>query len=79
MTLRFYGKGGSEQEECPAVFVDEETLDLVLVGVRVEDPQTVSEIKKYTDVYGNEGAFRLPRKLRKALWEALGGPDPDFG
>jgi hypothetical protein len=64
MALRFFGKGGSEQSSCPSVSVDDKDGSFVFVGYPVNDP--------------GEQVFRVPRELRKAIWEACGGYDPDF-
>ncbi|MEU5859779.1 MULTISPECIES: hypothetical protein [unclassified Nonomuraea] len=79
MKLRFYGKGGSEQDECPSVSVDEDTLDLVFVGIPIDDSDVIAEIEKHSRIYSTEQAFLIPKELRKAIWEALGGHHPDFG
>ncbi|MEV7908460.1 hypothetical protein [Streptomyces anulatus] len=79
MALRFYGKGGSEQESCPSVHLDERDDSLVIVGWPVEDPEVLAEIQKMSHIESHERAFRVPKEVKKALWEACGGNDPDFG
>lgn len=78
MALRFYGKGGSEQSSCPSVSVDEADGSFVFVGYPENDPNVIAEIQAYSHIDPGEQAFRVPRELRKAIWEACGGHDPDF-
>ncbi|WP_147267905.1 hypothetical protein [Spongiactinospora rosea] len=78
MTLRFYGKGGSEQESCPSVHVDDADGSLVIVGWPEEDQRVLAEIEAVSHIEPHERAFRVPRELKKALWEACGGNDPRF-
>jgi len=63
MALRFFGKDGS----------------FVFVGYPVNDPGTIAEIETLSHIDPGEQVFRVPRELRKAIWEACGGYDPDFG
>ncbi|WP_371785308.1 hypothetical protein [Streptosporangium subroseum] len=78
MALRFYGKGGSEQNSCPSVSVDEADGSLVFVGWPIEDPDVIAEIQAFSHIEADERAFRVPSELRKSIWEALGGHDPKF-
>lgn len=78
MALRFYGKDGSDSDSCPAVLVDEEDGSLVFVGWPENDPNVIAEIMQYNHIEPHERVFRVPRELRKAIWEACGGHDPDF-
>ena len=44
MALRFVGKDPeSDTNNCPAVFIDEETGDFLLQGWTVADPATLAE------------------------------------
>ncbi|TMR90365.1 hypothetical protein [Nonomuraea basaltis] len=79
MKLRFYGKGGSEQDECPSVSVDEDTQNLVFVGYPIDDPDVIAQIEQHSRIYKTEQAFLIPKELRRAIWEALGGHNPNFG
>jgi hypothetical protein len=78
MALRFYGKGGSQSASCPSVSVDDRDGSFVFVGYPVTDPEVVVEIETFSHIDPGEQAFRVPRELRKAVWEACGGHDPDF-
>jgi hypothetical protein len=44
----------------------------------VNDPGTIAEIETLSHIDPGEQVFRVPRELRKAIWEACGGYDPDF-
>ena len=79
MALRFCGKGGSQTDSCPSVHVDDTDGSLVIVGTLVEDPAVLAEIQRDSHIDPHERAVRVPHELRKALREALGGHDPDFG
>ncbi len=79
MALKFYGKGGSEQDSCPSVHADDTDGSLVIVGWPEEDPDVLAKIQEVSHIESHERAFRVPRELKKALWEACGGNDPDFG
>jgi hypothetical protein len=78
MSLRFYGKGGSETGSCPSVSVDEADGSFVFVGYPENDPDVIAEIEKHSCIDPGEQVFRVPKELRKAIWEACGGHDPDF-
>jgi hypothetical protein len=78
MALRFFGKGGSEQSSCPSVSVDDKDGSFVFVGYPVNDPGAIAEIEMLSHIDPGEQVFRVPRELRKAIWEACGGYDPDF-
>jgi hypothetical protein len=79
MRLRFYGKGGSDNSSCPSVHADEEDGSLVIVGWPVDDPEVLAKIREVSHIEPHERAFRVPKELKKSLWEACGGRDPDFG
>jgi hypothetical protein len=79
MALRFYGKGGSDTENCPSVSVDETDLSLVFVGWPIEDLEVIAEIEQYSHIAPDERAFRIPPDLRKAIWEPLDGDNLNFG
>lgn len=79
MALRFIGKGGSLSNSCPSVSVDDTDGSFVFVGYPENDPGVIAEIEAHSHIDPGERAFRVPRELRKAIWEACGGHDPDFG
>ena len=74
MALRFVGidpeTGG---DNCPAVFVDEETGDFLLQGWTVTDPDTLAEVARRSPIADNESVVRLPARMRAILEEAVSG------
>jgi hypothetical protein len=78
MALRFYGKDGSENGGCPAVYVDEQDGSFIFVGWPIDDRGVIAEVETCNHVENGEAVFRVPRELRKAIWEACGGHDPDL-
>jgi hypothetical protein len=72
MALRFIGidpeTGGLN---CPAVFVDEETADLILNGWTVSDAQTLAEVAEHSPIAAHETVVRLPARMRKIILEAV--------
>ncbi|MGH3157785.1 MAG: hypothetical protein ACRDNF_14580 [Streptosporangiaceae bacterium] len=72
MGLRFIGidpaTGGLN---CPAVFVDEDTADLILTGWTVSDTQTLAEVTKHSPIAAHESVVRLPARMRKIILEAV--------
>ncbi|MEV6985524.1 hypothetical protein AB0M95_30280 [Sphaerisporangium sp. NPDC051017] len=79
MALRFYGKGGSHNDSCPSVHSDDADGSLVIVGSHVTDPQVLAKIQEVSHIDPHEVAIRVPKELKKILWEACGGYDPSFG
>jgi hypothetical protein len=76
MALRFIGidpnTGG---DNCPAVFVDEETADLVFTGWTVTDPQMLGEVASHSPIAGHESVVRLPARMRAIILEAVRGSE----
>jgi hypothetical protein len=72
MGLRFIGidpaTGGLN---CPAVFVDEDTADLVITGWTVDDTQTLAEVAEHSPIAAHESVVRLPARMRKIIQEAV--------
>jgi len=64
------GTGG---DNCPAVFVEEESGDLLFQGWTVTDTQTLTEISRYSPVAADESVVRLPARMRAIIQEALNG------
>ncbi len=58
--------------------VDEADGSFVFVGYPEDDPSVIAEIEQYSHIDPGERVFRVPGELRKAIWEACGGHDPDF-
>ncbi|HEY2579120.1 MAG TPA: hypothetical protein VGI74_22660 [Streptosporangiaceae bacterium] len=72
MALRFIGidpnTGG---DNCPAVFVDEPTSDLLITGWKVTDAQTLAEVTSHSPIADHELVVRLPARMRHIVLEAL--------
>ena len=72
MGLHFIGiDPATDRENCPAVFVDEETRDLVFTGWTVTDPQTLADVASHSPVAAHESVVRLPARMRKIILEAV--------
>jgi hypothetical protein len=72
MGLRFVGIDPETNGlSCPAVFVDEDTADLVFTGWAVTDPQTLAEVTSHSPVAAHESVVRLPARMRKIILEAV--------
>jgi hypothetical protein len=74
MALRFIGiDPATDKDNCPAVFVDEETGDLVFQGPTVTDPQTLAEATSHSRLAAHESVVRLPARMRQIVLEAVRG------
>src|SRR5690349_15557896 len=60
-------------DHCPAVFVEEETGDLLFQGWTVTDPEILAEVAQHNPVADNESVVRLPARMRAMILEALHG------
>jgi hypothetical protein len=58
---------------CPAVFIEEETGDLLFQGEMVTGPDTLAEAGRHSPIGGNESLVRLPARMRAIIMEALDG------
>jgi hypothetical protein len=58
-------------DNCPAVFLEEETGDLLFQGWTVSDPTTLAESSQHSPIADNESLVRLPARMRKIIMEAL--------
>ena len=63
----------TDSDHCPAVFVEEETGDLLFQGWTVTDPATLAEVSRHSPVADNESVVRLPARMRATILEALNG------
>lgn len=63
----------TDSDHCPAVFVEEETGDLLFQGWTVTDPVTLTEVSRHSPVADNESVVRLPARMRATILEALNG------
>ena len=77
MALRFLaidpatGKGS-----CPAVFVDDETGDLLFQGWTQSD-SILLETAAYSPLAANESVVRLPARMRELIKEAMDAAGTD--
>ncbi|WP_328408801.1 hypothetical protein OG542_05815 [Streptomyces violaceus] len=76
MQLRFVGKDPESGDHgCPAVWVDEETQDLVIQGVKA-DAATLARTVRDSPLPDHEGVIRLPQRMIPLVREALDGAKP---
>jgi hypothetical protein len=74
MALRFIGiDPETDGVNCPAVFADEETGDLLFQGWAVDDGETLTEAAQHSPLGDNERLVRLPARMRAIVLEALNG------
>jgi|SRR5581483_783114 len=74
MALRFIGiDPETDSDHCPAVFVEEETGDLLFQGWTVIDAATLAQVSRHSPVADNESVVRLPARMRAIILEALSG------
>lgn len=72
MALKFLATDpDTNGDNCPAVFLEEETGDLLFQGWTVSDPTTLAESSQHSPVADNESLVRLPARMRKIIMEAL--------
>jgi hypothetical protein len=76
MALRFIGidpdTGG---DHCPAVFVDEDTADLVITSSTVTDPPTLADVVSHSPIADHESTIRIPARMRHIVLEAVRGSE----
>jgi hypothetical protein len=63
----------TDTDHCPAVFVEEETGDLLFQGWTVTDAATLAEVGEYSRIADNESVVRVPARMRVIILEALSG------
>jgi hypothetical protein len=63
----------TDTDHCPAVFVEEESGDLLFQGWTVTDPALLAEVAGHSRVADNESVVRLPARMREIILEALSG------
>ncbi len=71
MALRFIGidpdtNGGN----CPSVWVDEASGDLLFQGLEITDSATLDEVAARSPIAANEKIVRLPARMRVIIQEA---------
>ncbi len=73
MALRFLAiDPATNGKGCPAVFVDDQTGDLLFQGWTVADPATLAQAAVHSPLAANETLVRLPARMRPAIEEVLG-------
>ena len=74
MRIRFVGidpdTGGNN---CPAVFVDEDTGDIWFQGDAVTDPSALAEVAKHSPLGQAEAIVKLPPRMAAIILEAIDG------
>ncbi len=74
MRLSFVGiTPDSPVNECPAVFVDEETGDIWVQGETVTDPAALAEVIGHSPIGAGESVVKVPPVMRQFLLEAING------
>lgn len=63
----------TDSDHCPAVFVEEETGDLLFQGWTVTDSATLADVSRRSSIADNESVVRLPARMRATILEALSG------
>jgi hypothetical protein len=58
---------------CPAVFADADTGDLLLQGWTVTDPQVLAETAAHSPLGSAESVVRLPARMKAMIMEAASG------
>ena len=74
MTLRFLAiDPDTNGENCPALFLEEETGDLLFQGAAITDPVVLAESGTHSPLGETESLVRLPARMRAIIMEALNG------
>jgi hypothetical protein len=68
---------GTQGDDCPAVFLDTATGDLVFQGPTVVDPGELAEVNKVSRIKPDESLVRLPERMRAIIRRALVEVDGD--
>ncbi len=56
---------------CPAVFLDADTGDLLLQGWTVTDPQVLADVARHSPIAGHESVVRFPARMKAIILEAV--------
>ena len=74
MALLFAGIDPNTQgDNCPAVFIDEETGDLIFQGATVTDQAMLAFVDAHSRIADDESVVRLPARMRQIIMEAING------
>ncbi|MEW1700973.1 hypothetical protein ACIQCR_15355 [Streptomyces sp. NPDC093249] len=75
MALRFWGKDpDSDTGQCPSVWVDEATGDLVVQGWKATEVEQ-DECRRAGEIPDTEAVVRIPATMTKILREACDDAD----
>lgn len=78
MSLRLIALDPETQgDDCPAVFLDDRTGDLVVQGITVNDPAELAEVNSVSRIAADESVVRLPERMRAVVLRALLEVDGD--
>ncbi len=71
MALTFFGKDpSSDYGNCPGVWYDDETGELVFQGWKVTKPETLAQITAIGSIPETETVVRLPGRMASIVREA---------
>lgn len=74
MRLSFVGiTPDTPVNECPAVYVDEDTGDFWFQGETVTDPAALAEVAGHSPIGANESIVKLPPIMASIIMEAIRG------
>jgi hypothetical protein len=74
MRLSFVGiTPNTPDNECPAVFVDEDSGDIWFQGETVTDPTELEEITRHSPIGEKESVVKLPPDMKAIILEAVHG------
>ena len=74
MSLSFVGiTPNTPDNNCPAVFVDEDTSDILFLGEQVTDPATLAEVGVHSPIGANEVVVKVPPVMKTIILEAIHG------
>jgi hypothetical protein len=72
MRLVFMGiDPDTDADHCPAVFIDEETGDLLFQGSAVTDPCVLADVARHSQIGDDESVVRLPARMKQIILEAV--------
>lgn len=76
MGIRFVGiDPDTPGNQCPAVFIDEETGDILFQGTTETDPEILAEVARHSPIADHESVVRLPERMRAIILEACLGSE----
>jgi hypothetical protein len=74
MRLSFVGiTPDTPTNECPAVYVDEDTGEFWFQGETVTDPAMLAEVATHSPIGANEAVVKLPPVMAAIIREAVNG------